>query len=253
VPSDLCAKHDDLLGGLALKALCLLSRQPYLASSERVLRELHSIAFHQGSSVPLPDLIHSLLAVPCPRLGGPKVRVVGLVLAPAARLMQGTHGGLTSALHLSAAALLQVCLQLGRCQRLVCPPLPLGPPPGELPLQPLLESLKPEALVGLFAAVLLEQRVLLRVSARCGGCVRQRLPHSAALCPAATCVGPCCRPLPSPSPPQSRHHWLLTVAAEGVVRLMHPLTYQHVFIPVMPCCLADYLEVGVACVEHGFS
>lgn len=42
---------------------------------------------------------------------------------------------------------------------------------------------------------------------------------------------------------QSRHHWLLTVAAEGVVRLLYPLKYQHVYIPVMPSSLADYLEV----------
>jgi hypothetical protein len=44
---------------------------------------------------------------------------------------------------------------------------------------------------------------------------------------------------------QSRHHWLLTVAAEGIVRLLHPLTYSHVYIPVMPSSLADYLEVRV--------
>lgn len=36
-PSDLCAKHEDLLGAVALKAMCLLSRQPYLASSQQVL------------------------------------------------------------------------------------------------------------------------------------------------------------------------------------------------------------------------
>lgn len=53
---------------------------------------------------------------------------------------------------------------MGHRQLLLCPPLPVGPPPGELSLQPLVESLKPEYLVGLFAAVLLEHRVLLRVS-----------------------------------------------------------------------------------------
>lgn len=37
VPSDLCAKHEDLLGAVALKAMCLLSRSPYLASSQQVL------------------------------------------------------------------------------------------------------------------------------------------------------------------------------------------------------------------------
>jgi hypothetical protein len=36
VPSDLAAKHEDLLGAVALKALCLLSKRPYLASSQQV-------------------------------------------------------------------------------------------------------------------------------------------------------------------------------------------------------------------------
>jgi hypothetical protein len=49
---------------------------------------------------------------------------------------------------------------------------------------------------------------------------------------------------------QSRHHWLLTVAAEGVVRLLYPLRYQHVYIPVMPSSLADYLEVRTAARDH---
>lgn len=61
--------------------------------------------------------------------------------------------------------MLQVCLKLGHLQRTVCPPLAIGPPPGEMSLMPLLEVLRPDNLVALFAAVLLEQRVLLRVSA----------------------------------------------------------------------------------------
>jgi hypothetical protein len=62
---------------------------------------------------------------------------------------------------------LQVCLRFGGSQRLLWPPVATGPPPGEVPLQPLLEVLKPGNLVGLFAAVLLEQRVLLRVRLCC--------------------------------------------------------------------------------------
>lgn len=57
----------------------------------------------------------------------------------------------------------QLCLRLCASQRVVCPPLPIGPPPGEVSLQPLLEVMQPDSLVGLFAAVLLEQRVLIRV------------------------------------------------------------------------------------------
>jgi hypothetical protein len=59
---------------------------------------------------------------------------------------------------------MQLCLRLSGSRHVVCPPLPLGPPPGEVSLQPLLEVMQPDSLVGLFAAVLLEQRVLLRVS-----------------------------------------------------------------------------------------
>lgn len=65
----------------------------------------------------------------------------------------------------------QVFLRLGRCQRLLWPPLPIGAPPGEVSLQPLVEVLKPDSLVGLFAAVLLEQRVLLRVRSGTSGWV----------------------------------------------------------------------------------
>lgn len=35
-PAELRAKHEQLCGARALKAMCLLSRQPYLACSERV-------------------------------------------------------------------------------------------------------------------------------------------------------------------------------------------------------------------------
>ncbi|KAF6266032.1 AEX-3 domain-containing protein [Scenedesmus sp. NREL 46B-D3] len=136
-----------------------------------VLRELYNAAFVCGSSVPLPELINSLLAVPQPLRDGP-----------------------------------QVCLRFGASRRVLHPPLATGFPAGEVPLQPLLEVLRPDNLVGLFAAVLLEQRVLLR----------------------------------------SRRTWLLTVAAEGVMRLLQPLQYHHVYIPVMPHNLTDYLE----CVER---
>jgi hypothetical protein len=59
---------------------------------------------------------------------------------------------------------LQLCLRLCGSRHVLCAPLPIGPPPGEVSLQPLLEVMQPDSLVGLFAAVLLEQRVLLRVS-----------------------------------------------------------------------------------------
>eukprot|EP00775_Hariotina_reticulata_P004478 gene4478-4732_t len=167
IQADLCARHEELQGGRALKALCLLSHEPYMASSLQMLREIYSMAFIQGCLQPLPEVISGLLSVPKPQPGSSKV-----------------------------------CIELGQRQLLLCPPLPVGPPPGELSLQPLVESLRPDCLVGLFAAVLLEHRVLLR----------------------------------------SQHHWLLTAVAEGLVRLLHPFKYQHVYIPVIPQGLADYLE-----------
>jgi hypothetical protein len=40
----------------------------------QVLREIYKVAFQRGSSIPVPDLINSLLTVPCPQQGSPKVR-----------------------------------------------------------------------------------------------------------------------------------------------------------------------------------
>lgn len=76
---------------------------------------------------------------------------------------------------------------------------------GELPLAPLVEALGADNLLLLFAAVLLERRVLLR----------------------------------------ARQAWLLTLTAEGIMRLLYPFTWQHVYIPVMPHSLTEYLEVCV--------
>lgn len=49
-------------------------------------------------------------------------------------------------------------------------------------------------------------------------------------------------PLCQPPPPQSRQYRLLTLVAESAVRLLHPFKFQHVYIPVMPYSLVDYLE-----------
>jgi len=52
-----------------------------------------------------------------------------------------------------------------------------------------------------------------------------------------------CRPTPSMYFQQSRQYRLLTLVAESAVRLLHPFKFQHVYIPVMPYSLVDYLEV----------
>jgi hypothetical protein len=62
---------------------------------------------------------------------------------------------------------LQVSFMVGSTAFTLWPavnPVTLGPPPGELQLAPLMESLGPEQLVQLLMAVVLERRVLLRVS-----------------------------------------------------------------------------------------
>lgn len=67
----------------------------------------------------------------------------------------------------------------------------------EVPLKPLLESLRPPNLLLLFAAVLLERRVLLR----CG------------------------------------QYRTLTLAAEGVRQLLFPFRFPHVYVPIVPYTL----------------
>lgn len=57
----------------------------------QVLRELYNTAFVRGSSVPLPEVINSLLAVPQPRANGPKVSSWKCcrLQAPARQVWQG--------------------------------------------------------------------------------------------------------------------------------------------------------------------
>ncbi|MEW5302508.1 MAG: hypothetical protein WDW36_005288 [Sanguina aurantia] len=77
-----------------------------------------------------------------------------------------------------------------------------GLPLDELSLRPLLEALSVPNVLLLFLAVLLERRVLLRCS----------------------------------------HYSLLTRAAEGIRQLLFPLRQPHVYIPVLPYTLVDYLD-----------
>lgn len=100
--------------------------------------------------------------------------------------------------------LVQVVFHINDAAITITPPVSVGLPPGELSLQPLMETLKADNIVLLFAAVLLERRVLLRC----------------------------------------RQYWLMTAVAEGITRLLYPFKFQHVYIPVMPYSLVDYLEVS---------
>jgi hypothetical protein len=44
VPHALATKHEDLLGALALKAICLLSHQPYLTTADKAGGAAHNPA-----------------------------------------------------------------------------------------------------------------------------------------------------------------------------------------------------------------
>ena len=43
----------------------------------------------------------------------------------------------------------------------------------------------------------------------------------------------------------SKHIALLTLCAESVISLMYPLSWQHIFIPVLPSQLIGYLQAPV--------
>jgi hypothetical protein len=90
-----------------------------------------NLTFVTGSPVPVVDVISRLLAVPRPSPSTGPVRFA-----------------------------------VGAERLVACPPLPVGPPAGELSLQPLAEALSSHNIAALFVAVLLERRVLLRVRHR---------------------------------------------------------------------------------------
>ena len=37
---------------------------------------------------------------------------------------------------------------------------------------------------------------------------------------------------------------LLSIVAEGLVKLLYPFRFQHVYIPIVPSSMTEYLEVG---------
>ena len=145
-PPELRARHPELRGGggggaRALKAVCLLSRRPYLATAERALKALHALAFAASSSgggarAQFADAVAALLSAPAP----------AAPLLAEVRLRVGGAG----AAWISARA----------------PPAGGRAPPGELSFRPLADALGARGAAALFLAVLLERRVLLR-SARC--------------------------------------------------------------------------------------
>ncbi len=68
-PALLACQHLQLAGHLATQALCLVSKRPYLATMEVVVRRLWVACFLTGSPAPLADVAAYLLAVPAPGVG----------------------------------------------------------------------------------------------------------------------------------------------------------------------------------------
>lgn len=167
VPADLAARHEELTGALALKCICLLTHLPHTSTAERLLTLVHQLCFVTGPPAPLVDVVLALLKLPCPST---LKRPVSFDLAGERFTLPTPDGE--------------------------------GPPASAPSYQPLLEALSPANLTAIFAAVVLERRVLLRAS----------------------------------------QYRLLTHTAEALCCLLWPFKFQHVYIPIMPYSLVDYLE-----------
>ncbi|KAG2437036.1 hypothetical protein HYH02_011299 [Chlamydomonas schloesseri] len=122
------AACEQLAGWQASRALCLVSRWPYLATAEQVLRRLYVAVFCLGPSAPVADLVASLLRLSRPL--APRIPEVRFVLE-------------------------------GRPFVLRCPDAMDVPRNGEVSLRPLLEVLSPTNAMLILLAVLLERRVAL--------------------------------------------------------------------------------------------
>ncbi|GLI67075.1 hypothetical protein VaNZ11_011272, partial [Volvox africanus] len=121
------SRHEHLRGAHATRALCLISRLPYLATAEQVLRRLYTTVFRLGPSAPVGDLLRALLRLPSPATMHREVRF-----------------------HFER-----------QCFR-VLPPDETGVPGGgETSLRALLIALSPVNVILSFLAVLLERRVVL--------------------------------------------------------------------------------------------
>lgn len=55
VPPELCVAHPVLSGARALKCLCLLCHEPYLATGEQALRQIYNMCFVDCTAVPVTE------------------------------------------------------------------------------------------------------------------------------------------------------------------------------------------------------
>ncbi|KAL3688572.1 hypothetical protein R1sor_014881 [Riccia sorocarpa] len=150
------------------KCICVVSHSPCFKVFREVLEELHRLCFStSGASKPLWDIVaHMILGVPRP---GPGRQVVFSV----------------ENLLLSVEAPPTDCL-----------------PHADMSFQPLVQCLDIDNVIGLFTAVLLERRVLLRAS----------------------------------------KYSVLTMIAEALCQLIYPIKWQHVYIPVLFYAGVEYID-----------
>ncbi|GAX77147.1 hypothetical protein CEUSTIGMA_g4593.t1 [Chlamydomonas eustigma] len=182
IPACQVARNPLLLGCVATKAMCLLSKQPCLQYMEQVLEALHYVIFVTGSSVSLPDLLEHVLDL---------TMCTGLPVETSYDI-QSIQGVLTKPMETLRHAE-QASETAGDMN---------GLSGSDVSLTPLLDLLSVDNLLLVFLSVLLERSVLLRC----------------------------------------RHFRLLTHVAEGLRQLLFPLQLLHVYVPVLPADLADYVE-----------
>lgn len=152
------------------KCMCIVSRLPYLSQFQQMLGDIHRLCFQpQGCPHPVWETVASLVSIPAPK-----------------------------PTHISVVSFEQRV-------HMIRPPNPEAHRPPHVSYRVLIDSLKVEAIIQLFTAMLLERKILLL----------------------------------------SSNLQLLTLAAEALVSLMYPLQWLSVYVPVLPVSAFECLEAPV--------
>ncbi|KAF5445397.1 hypothetical protein F2P56_034448 [Juglans regia] len=169
VSEDIAEAYHIPANSFADKCICLVSRLPSFRAIRSTLEELFSLCFSpNGSSKPLWDVIaHIVSNVPLPNPGRDRV-----------------------------------LFAIENCLLSVEAPAKDGLPHADISFQPLVQCLDVDNLIKLFAAVLLERRILLR----------------------------------------SNKYSLLTLVSEAICHLIYPFRWQHVYIPLLFFSGVDYID-----------
>ncbi|KAJ4959695.1 hypothetical protein NE237_019605 [Protea cynaroides] len=169
VSEDIAEAYRIPANSFADKCICLVSRSPSFSVLRYALEEIFTLCFSPtGSSKPLWDVVAFMVSnVPLPTPG--KDRVL---------------------------------FAIENCLLSVEAPPKDGLPHADISFQPLVQCLDVDNLIKLFAAVLLERRILLR----------------------------------------SNKYSLLTLVSEAICHLIYPFRWQHVYIPLLFFSGVDYID-----------